>query len=197
MFLTPTGGSVPPGMGVLTSYAHKGTPLGIVEGAPWAADNCAFTGFDASKFYPWLESMTPYKTTCLFVAVPDVVADAAATLALWAQHAPQLTGWPLAFVAQDGQESLPLPDGFSTLFVGGSTEWKESEAAIDVIRRAQAMGARIHIGRVNWQRRYKLFRVLHGSEEWTCDGTRTRFEGSKRTHNAWVGYMAQPPLFTI
>ena len=182
---------------MLTSYAHKGTPLGIIQGAPWAADNCAFTGFDAERFYPWLKSMEQHKATCLFVTVPDAVGDAVATIALWNQHAPQLTDWPLAFVAQDGQESLPLPSGFNTLFVGGTTAWKESQAAINVIRRAQAMGKRIHIGRVNYRRRYNLFRVLEGSEEWTCDGTRMRYEGSERTHNAWNGYMAQPPLFTV
>jgi len=197
MFLTPTGGMPPQGMGVLASYAHKGVPLGIVQGALWAADNCAYTGFAAARFYPWLETMQPYKAKCLFVAVPDVVGDAPATIALWQQHAHRMTSWPLAFVAQDGQESLPLPEGFKTLFVGGSTEWKESQAAIDVIRRAQALGARIHIGRVNYRRRYNLFRVLEGSEDWTCDGTRMRFEGSERTHTAWNGYMAQAPLFTI
>ena len=45
-------------------------------------------------------------------------------------------------VAQDGQEDLALPDAalWEVLFVGGSTAWKLSPAAVMVIRRAQALG---------------------------------------------------------
>jgi hypothetical protein len=196
-FLIPVGGVTEGVYGILTSYQHKGIPAGIVAGLPWAGDNCAFTGFDAARFSAWLDHMTPHRATCLFVAVPDVVGDAAATLARYAAWAEAMEGWPLAYVAQDGSENYDIPPDAAALFVGGTTAWKESAAAIDMIRRAQAQGLLIHVGRINWGRRYKMFRVLEGSEHFTCDGTRTRFEGTERTIAAWKSYESQTPLLTL
>lgn len=196
-FLVPVGGITAGVYGVLTSYKHKGVPAGILAGLPWAGDNCAFTGFDAARFSVWLETMTPHRATCLFIAVPDVVGDAAATLARYVTWAQAMEGWPLAYVAQDGSEAHDIPASASALFIGGSTAWKESQAAIEMIRRAQARGLHCHVGRVNWRRRYQMFRVLEGSERFTADGTRQRFEGIERTLVAWKGYESQHPLITL
>ncbi len=196
-FLVPVGGVTEGVYGILTSYKHKGVPAGITAGLPWAGDNCAFTGFDAERFTAWLEGMTAYRPTCLFVAVPDVVGDAAATLARYVAWTDAMNGWPLAYVAQDGSEAHDIPPSASALFVGGTTAWKESAAAIDMIQRAQARGLHIHIGRVNWRRRYQMFRVLQGSENFTCDGTRQRFEGIERTLRAWKQYENQQPLVKL
>lgn len=193
------GGRVDPRFGVLTTY-KTGLVAGIVAGLPWACDNYAFGGnFDPAKFLTFLKKVEPYRSTCLFLTVPDVVGDAVATLNQFTEWQPRLAGWPLAFVAQDGQENLDFPDPrtWDVLFIGGGTQWKESQAAIDCIKRAQALGKRIHIGRVNWKKRYDLFRVLEGSEEFTCDGTRHRFDGVEHTLDAWAGYMAQRPLISI
>jgi hypothetical protein len=196
-FLTPSGGSSD-GFGVLTSPYHGGPTTSIKSGAMWAADNNAFTkGFSPSWFFSWLEKMEPYQASCLFVVVPDAVGNAIQTCSNYRYWVRYFEGWPVAFAAQDGQENLPFPDYFNALFVGGSTEWKESQAAIDCIKRAQALGKHIHIGRVNWKRRYNLFNVLTGSERFTCDGTRNRFDGKDKAHKAWKGYMAQRPLVTI
>ena len=196
-FLVPVGGVTAGVYGILTSYQHKGVPAGIVAGLPWAGDNCAYTGFDADRFVQWLEGMTPYRATCLFVAVPDVVGNAAATLALWHAWQPRLASWPLAYVAQDGSRPDELPPTASALFVGGTTAWKESADAVAMIRRAQALGLHVHVGRVNWRRRYSMFRVLAGSEHFTADGTRSRFDGTERTLRAWKSYESQPPLLTL
>lgn len=196
-FLVPVGGVTEGVGGILTSYQHKGIPAGVVAGLPWAGDNCAFTGFDAARFTEWLERMTPYRDTCLFIAVPDVVGDAAATLARYVAWAQAMEGWPLAYVAQDGSEDHDIPPSASALFVGGSTAWKESQAAIEMIQRGQALGLHIHIGRVNWGRRYRMFRILEGSEHFTCDGTRTRYEGTERTLKAWQQYENTPPLLAL
>ena len=165
----------------------------------WGADNEAYSGgFDPDRFFPWLERMKPFRDACLFVAVPDVVGNSIATLELYREWATHFHGyWPLAFVAQDGQENLPLPDYYDTLFVGGTTEWRLSPAAVSVIRRAQSAGKHIHIGRVNWGKRYRYFRMMKGSDSWTCDGTRARFDGRDNTKRAWASYMAQAPLFYI
>jgi len=197
-FLVPIGGCTDDAFGIMTSPSHKGIPSGIIAGLPWAADNNAFTGFDARKFFPWLESMTPYQDTCLFVAVPDVVGDAKETLAQYDDFAHIIMGrdWTLAYVAQDGSEELPIPQ-CDAVFIGGTTEWKESLEAVSVIKRAQQMGKHIHIGRVNWKRRYDMFNILAGSEHFTCDGTRTRFDGTEKALKAWKEYQGQRPLFGL
>jgi len=201
MFLLPVGGITDDRFGILTAPNHTGVPIGIVQGMPWAADLGCLDGpafvkrFDRDVALPWLgETMGPYRQTCLFVTVPDVVGDASATLKRYLETALHLVGWPLAYVAQDGQEALPFPEvpGFGTLFVGGTTKWKLSESCRSVIVTAQQSGKRIHIGRVNWRKRYNFFATMHGSEGWTCDGTRTRFEGTNRTIMAWARYMDSP-----
>jgi len=202
-FLLPVGGVTDHRFGILTSPQHSfaGIPQGISDGMEWAGDIGCESGpeyvkrCDPDAAFLWLDSMLPYRERCLFVTVPDVVGDAAATIDAywrWNQH---FTGWPLAFAAQDGQERLTFPgDDWRVLFVGGTTEWKLSRACEGVIRDAQRLGKRIHIGRVNYWKRYAHFRRMPGSEEWTCDGTRVRFEGTSRTLVAWAGYMAQPLL---
>lgn len=194
-FLLPIGGHLPAEYaGVLTTPAHKGIPAGIIAGAPWAADNGAFTrGFDPDTFFPWLETMQPYRAQCLFVTCPDAKADRERTRQLWEQWAHRLDGWPLAYVGQDGETDIP--QGASALFVGGSTAWKLSEQAAALIRLAQSRSLHVHIGRVNWGKRYRYFRLMPGSEAFTCDGTRTRFDGRAKTLTAWAGYQAQEPLW--
>lgn len=189
--LLPVGGIIDHRYGILTTPGHRGIPAGIVAGMRWGADNQAFTvGFQPAVFFPWLESMETYRAACLFIPLPDEVGDAAATLQRFAEWRSRFGDWPCAFVAQDGQEDLTLPDSrlWSTLFVGGTTEWKLSEAAYSIIQEAQQLGKCIHIGRVNWWRRYRHFAGMPGSERWTFDGTRTRFDGTQKTFEAWAGY---------
>jgi hypothetical protein len=85
----------------------------------------------------------------------------------------------------------------NALFVGGWTWWKESRYAVKVIKHAQAAGKHIHVGRVNTARRFRLFQTLAGSERFTCDGTRQRFDGVAKTWRDFSGYEAQPPLLGI
>lgn len=197
-FLVPCGGVVDSAFGILTTYQHKGVTSGIRAGLPWAADNCAFGDkFDSARFLAWLPTMLPYHSTCLFVACPDVVGDSAATMQRWQEWAPRLAGWPLAFVCQDGQQPDEIPPTCSTVFIGGTTEFKLSESATSCIRWAQTNGKAIHIGRCNWGRRYAHFRIMKGSEAWSTDGTRTRFEGVNKTLRAWRAYQDQRPLLQL
>lgn len=197
-FLVPVGGVVDDAFGILTTYQHHGVAAGIRAGLPWAADNCAFGDkFDPDRFVAWLPTMTPFRATCLFVVAPDVVGDSEATLARWHEWQPKLASWPLAFVCQDGQCPDEIPIDCDVVFIGGTTQWKLSESATSCIRWAQANGKGVHIGRVSWGRRYAHFRILIGSERFTCDGTRQRFEGVKKTLRAWKGYQNQPPLLQI
>lgn len=139
--------------------------------------------------------MRPYQSRCLFLAGGDIVGDATTTLETYAEFEHYFTDWPLAYVAQNGAENLPIPATCAAVFIGGDTEWKESMEAVSVIKRAQTMGKHIHIGRVNYERRYRLFSMLEGSENFTCDGTRPRYEGREKTIKAWKNYEAQKHLF--
>lgn len=127
-------------------------------GVPWVADNGCF-----GKGYPgddawlaWLASRSADRSLCLFATAPDVVGDAAATLARSAPFLPliQELGYPAALVAQDGLEDLVIPwDTFDVLFVGGSTEWKLSPIAAGIVAEAKLRGKWVHMGRVNSYRR--------------------------------------------
>jgi hypothetical protein len=199
MFLAPIGGRLDSGFGVLVSPGTRGIAQGVRDGKPWAADNQAFTkGFNAPRFFDWLAMMEPYRSTCLFAVCPDVVGDATETLALFSQYRPAFTDWPVAFVAQDGQENLDFPpaDEWQALFIGGSTVWKMGHGAEACIRRAQDLGKHIHIGRVNFFRRYQHFASIEGSERWTCDGTRTHY-GKDLALEDWQKYMATPRQYRL
>jgi hypothetical protein len=131
--------------------------LGL-EGLPWAADNDAFHGFHAARFCSMLGKIA-IRPGCLFVACPDVVADAHATLAKFDRWEPIIRelGLPVAFVLQDGQCACSVPwERCEAVFVGGSTEFKESPAAAELVNQAKAHGKWAHMGRVNTRRRFRL-----------------------------------------
>lgn len=124
---------------------------------PWAADNDAFIKFDETAFRNMLARLRGL-LGCLFVAAPDVVGDAAATLELFGEwkriiHA---HGLPCALVAQDGLTPETTPwQSFEALFVGGSTEWKLGEQAERLVEEAKRRGKHVHMGRVNSRKRIR------------------------------------------
>ncbi|MFG1709153.1 hypothetical protein ACFLIM_38775 [Nonomuraea sp. M3C6] len=112
------------------------------------------------KYLKYLERFVPYADRCLFVTAPDEVGDAFATVA---RSRPMLKeiramGLPAALVAQDYMEFCPGWDwdDFDCLFIGGSTEWKLSDAAANLGIVANSIGLWTHVGRVNSLLRYRL-----------------------------------------
>lgn len=135
----------------------------------FAIDNGAFAGFDPDRFSSLLEREWDSRHLCRFIAVPDVVASARRTLEVFDHWRYRLAGWPLALVAQDGQENLDIPwKGIEAIFIGGTTEWKLSKAAADVCRAGKALGKWVHAGRVNTPARFEYFEKL-GAD--SIDGT--------------------------
>jgi hypothetical protein len=144
----------PESLGILLAPRNRNSVASVVAtGLPWAADNGAFSGFDAERFLALLARMAG-QPGLLFVVAPDVVADAKATLALWPRWHKEIhrRGMPAAFVLQDGQEHRPLPRA-DAYFVGGSTRWKLSPEAAALVAKGKRRGAHIHMGRVNTLRR--------------------------------------------
>ena len=126
----------------------------------WAADNdCWAHGLDIDAYDAMLSALAGIPG-CLFVTVPDVVSDAAATARQWVrwQSAPRRRGLPLAFVAQDGcieQHLVPYAHEFDCLFIGGSTQFKHADSTRELVRAAKRAGKWIHVGRVNSERRIR------------------------------------------
>lgn len=181
--------------GVITTPTRWGLST-IKDGTVWAADNEAFTGkFNPERFYDWLLDMRTYRTTCLFVASPDRVADATETTRLYAIHAPLIRalGYPVAFVAQDGQSAAGLPRDYDVLFIGGTTQWKLGTGADACIYAARRAGKWVHVGRVNTQRRIRHFQRI-GVD--SVDGTSVCF-GPDKNYPVIDAQLAQPVLFTV
>ena len=144
--------------GALGQIATPGSGHRVQPGVDWCADNSAYTGRypGDEKYLTWLAARRPYAGRCAFATAPDVVFDAAATLA---RSLPMLAriraaGYPAALVAQDGLEDLPIPwNDLDGLFLGGSTGWKLGPAAADLAAQARRRGLWVHLGRANSLRR--------------------------------------------
>jgi hypothetical protein len=161
-------------------------------GVPWAMDNFAFSGFDPTRFAACLGAWREFAPTCLWVAAPDVVGDAAATWARFAVWERTITeaGYPLALVAQDGLENMPIAwDCFDALFIGGSTEWKLSDTAALIVREAKGRGKWVHMGRVNSIKRLNYATAL-GCD--SIDGSGySAFRDKAKTHLPALEYPTQ------
>lgn len=144
----------------------------------WAADTGMFAApeqFDPIGYLHWLWKRRDHAHRCLFASAPDVVGDAAATLKLARRYLPLIRalGYPVALVAQDGLEDMTPPwDDFDCLFVGGTTDWKLSEAAYHLVAEAKQKGKWCHMGRVNSERRLRAA-ALSGYD--SADGTYIAF----------------------
>jgi hypothetical protein len=129
--------------------------------APWAIDNGAFAGFDEAAFLALLAREEHHRDRCLFVTAPDVVGSARRTLEVFEHWYPRLSRWKLALACQDGQEHLPIPwNRIGAVFIGGSTNWKCSHHAVQIIQAAQLLGKHVHVGRVNGAERWEHFERL-------------------------------------
>ncbi len=155
-------------VGVMFTPANSQHKAG---GRPWAADNASFKGFNEQRFFRMLNKLasTP-PPRCLFITAPDVVSDAPATAELFRLWEPRLRvyGWPVAFVLQDGVTVRNVPwNACECVFLGGSTGFKLSAAALTILAYAKALGKWVHVGRVNSRKRVEHFMGLADS----IDGT--------------------------
>jgi hypothetical protein len=182
---------------LLTPGNRNGIGAVLATGLPWAADNGAYSGFDPDSFRAYLRRIGG-RARCLFVVCPDKVADAQGTLELFEEWSAEVAeAGPVAFVGQDGQENLDVPwDRFSAFFIGGSTEWKLSRTAADLVAEAKLRGKHVHMGRVNTLRR---MRVAHDLGCDSLDGS--CFSRWAATYLLWairhqIGMERQPSLYT-
>jgi hypothetical protein len=150
-----------PNLGRLVQPRHYSSiEQTAASGIPWAADNDAFHKFDAEAFRRMVDRLRGLDG-CLFIAAPDVVGDAAATLERYHEWRPELDGLPRALVAQDGIAPDLVPwDDIAAAFIGGSTEFKLGPDGERIARAAREHGKWLHIGRVNTMRRLRYCATL-------------------------------------
>jgi hypothetical protein len=174
----------------------------IPAGVRWCADNGVYgKGFPGEdKWFAWLTGLPYDKDLCEFAVAPDVVGDAAATIARSLPWLPKIRalGLPAAFVIQDGQENLPVPwDEFDVMFIGGSTEWKLGEHAQRLALEAVRHIKRVHMGRVNSHRRMITAALSHYCD--SADGTYVAFgpDVNLPKVEAWLDDLNHNNLFGV
>ena len=139
-------GKHPGSIGMLnTPLSWKNPPFYM----PWALDNGCFTDWQPDKFRHYLKRSGLHHSP-LWVAVPDIVADAEATLKRWHKWHKQID-FPLAFVCQDGHEAKDVPKEAVCCFIGGSTDWKLNNAhKFKGVRKLLHIGRVTTLGRLGW-----------------------------------------------
>lgn len=166
----------------------------------WCADNGCFSGkWDQDKWWKFLTDNAYASSTCLFAVAPDVVGDARAT---YERSLPWLAkirglGYPVAYVAQNGQEQFTPPwDEFDVLFIGGDTAWKLGGHARQLVREAKSRGKHVHMGRVNSERRFRYAAAI-GCD--SADGTYLTFGPSENLPKllAWTRGLDQQELIGV
>lgn len=172
-------------------------PGSIKTGQRWACDNDCYNlaeAFDLDTFLGWLEVLKPYRASNLFVPCPDVVADHKATLERFIATYQSFSGWPLAFVLQDGCTPEAVPWSLiQAVFVGGSTEYKLSQTVLQILAEAGRRNLWRHVGRVNSRKRINHFYGLADS----FDGTGFSIEPDKKLNwakNHLLWRQQQPEL---
>ena len=161
-----------------TQRADFGLPRYAMDNGAWASWR------NPQIMLRMVERQKPQLARCLWVAVPDVVGSCRRTLDLWDEWTGHFAGWPLAFVAQDGAEDCDLPwDGMDCLFIGGSTQWKASRAAMETARCAKLLGKWLHVGRVNTPGRMRHWADIADS-----------IDGTGLSQYAWMRKELNSPL---
>lgn len=163
--------------GLLAQIVTPASGNVVNPGTDWCADNAVFAGkYPGDEAYlAWLADRLPYVDRCLFAVAPDVVGDAAATLALSLPMLPRIRalGYRAALVAQNGLEHLQVPwDEFDCLFVGGDTAWKLGPEARALVAEATTRGKWAHMGRVNSRERIQYAEAIGCN---SVDGTFVAF----------------------
>jgi len=180
--------------GVMVNPRNWGNKKGIKEGRFWALDNDCFNGgFNPNRFFFKINQLQPWIDNCMFLVCPDVVGNARATIELWYEWSDVIRQYgPLAFVAQNGQESLPFPneDDWDWLFIGGDDDFKLGDAGKECIRYAKALMKPVHVGRVNSIGRFRYFQKL-GVD--SADGSLSNFNPG-RARRLFTNAVSQLPF---
>ena len=129
-------------------------------------DNGGFTGAKIEGFTKLIKNQFESRDQCLFAAVPDKVENHKETLSMWDDYHSIADGYKKAFVVQDGFDEWP--SNADAIFLGGSTGFKDSYEAEQIVKAALNNDMHVHIGRVNTFQRFYHFHCIGAH---TCDGS--------------------------
>ena len=133
----------------------QGNRLRVTDGILTIIDNGCFSQPDAFTLAKYRKLVADHPNA-LFVTVPDVVGDWAATLRRWDEFPKDDWPVPLAIVLQDGATVATVPwDAIGAVFVGGTTEWKLGPEVRSIVAEANHRRVWAHMGRVNSLRRLR------------------------------------------
>jgi hypothetical protein len=164
-------------------------------GGTFAIDNGAFSGFSRREFSNLLRRQQVNRDRCLFVTIPDIVGNARRTLETWKMRHDFAPNWPHALVAQNGLEDLDIPwSEMTAVFIGGDDNFKDSNAAYDIVKTAKILGRHVHVGRVNGAKRYMAYSNL-GAD--TCDGSGVSRFGGKLQKIAKAVDETSPEIYQV
>ncbi len=144
-------------------------------GGTFAIDNGAYSYFEEKAYFSLLLRESKNIKRLLFICLPDKVGSNYETDKLWEQWSSYFFNYPIAYVAQDGCQKIP--ENAKCLFVGGTTAFKESNLALELVEKALSRNLHVHIGRVNDIKRYLKFKKAGAH---TCDGS-----GVSRFDSRW------------
>lgn len=152
-------------------FGHLRTPLTEykkIEDVTVGIDNGCFGGTFNRKKFDRIIKEHQYSDNLKFITMPDILGNAIRTLEIFHYIRHEYQSYPLALVMQDGQESLPIPwEYIEAVFIGGTNNFKDSSASMDIVKTAKMLGKWVHIGRVN-----TIKRVLRwGDIADSCDGS--------------------------
>lgn len=169
--------------GLLGAITTPDQRTAVPDGVPWIADNGLGPGRGGMKagkggrtdaaWFAWLEGRPWDRALCRFAVAPDVIGDAAATLARATPWLPRMkaAGYPTAYVAQNGFDPDVIPwDVVDVLFIGGDDAFKLGPDGAAAASSARARGKRVHVGRVNSLKRLR-YAIAIGGDDVTADGT--------------------------
>jgi len=129
-------------IGLMLSFNANHTTLNMINGIKHTAvDNGCFSQpkkYNDQNYLEYLKNINLLNT--LFAVAPDVVGDNIATKK---RSLPMLEkikelGYKAAYVAQDGETPNTVDwNTFDCLFIGGTTKWKLSQYAAELIKEAK------------------------------------------------------------
>tara|TARA_R110000823_G_scaffold280938_1_gene399117 strand:- start:1552 stop:2172 length:621 start_codon:yes stop_codon:yes gene_type:complete len=148
------------------SYLQLRTPLTQYkkhEDLQWVLDNGCYSNFKPRVWKKMVDDAI-FDSSCIWFTMPDEVGNHEKTLQLfnyWKDyfdnHYPQKIG-KFAFVLQDGCTIDSIPwDDIRCVFLGGTTKFKYSRTAYEILEEAHKRYKWVHIGRVNTKGRIVYF----------------------------------------
>lgn len=193
-----------PDIGVMVSYRINGDERDFrkhLHKTCWGADNGCYSNpeLNVDEYLAWLKKSRSGLQTNLFATAPDVVGDADRTWERSKEVLPEIRelGYRAAFVAQDGMEDTDIqwPE-FDVLFIGGTTEWKLSEASFGLMKEAKLRDKWVHVGRVNSRRRIRIANLALAD---SVDGTTIAFSPDRKFEQLqrWMNELKSQPFLEI